>query len=220
MIRKGDVDRVIGAIPALENLEAVEWGEARLVKVDSTTPHSVGAGRKLQHVIFVLSGSIRVYKIGQSGREITLYRVQSGECCVLMIASILGEIEYEASVDIERETEVVIFPVGAFKEWMNRYPAIRQMVYRQFILKWNRVANLLEQVTFDSVPERLSNFLIQRKRETSSSTILTITHEELAVELGSSREVMSRILKDFVDKGAISLQRGKIILLDLSKLEN
>jgi CRP/FNR family transcriptional regulator, anaerobic regulatory protein len=162
--------------------------------------------------MFIVGGSIRVYKISPSGREITLYRVQSGECCVLMLASILGETEYEANVSIEAETDVLLFPVEQFRDWMTAFKMIRQFIYKQMIERMSRVTELLENVAFNPVPYRIADYLIAHSTLPLPST-LRITHEQLAIELGTSREVVSRILKDFANKEAIALSRGQISIL-------
>lgn len=207
--------------PCFSELSKQDWEVAKIAKVSPASPHSIREGHELQHAMFILSGSIRIYKISNSGKEVTLYRVRGGECCVLMMASILGETEYEASVHIETETDVLLFPVDNFRKWMYMYKSIRQMIYRQFIVRWTDVANLLEQIAFCSIHERISGFLIERQTTLGpSSNIIEITHEQLAIELGTSREVVSRALKEFSDKGAILLQRGKIYIVDLKKMKS
>lgn len=210
---------VVRHFPCFSALSSSDWTLAKTVRVSPSTLHPITEGHSLTHAIFILSGSIRIYKIGASGREVTLYRVRSGECCVLMMASILGEMEYEASVEIERDTEVLLFPVESFREWMNTYKSVRQYVYRQFMDRFTHVSSLLEQITFGSIRERIATYLLQRQDELGDpSGWLEITHEQIGVELGTAREVVSRMLREFVHDGAIIVQRGKIAVMDTSKL--
>lgn len=213
------VNDVVRHFPCFSALSSTDWTLAKTVRVSPSTLHPITEGHSLTHAIFILSGSIRIYKIGASGREVTLYRVRSGECCVLMMASILGEMEYEASVEIERDTEVLLFPVESFREWMNTYKSVRQYVYRQFMDRFTHVSSLLEQITFGSIRERIATYLLQRQDELGDpSAWLEITHEQMGIELGTAREVVSRMLREFVHDGAIIVQRGKIAVIDTSKL--
>lgn len=191
----------------------------RKITIDPSYHHVIHDGHKLQHAVFVLSGSIRICKISDSGKEVTLYRVRSGECCVLMMASILGEMEYEGIVHVEMETEIFLIPVDIFRNWMFTYKSIQLMIYKQFVLRWTGITNLLEQIAFNSIPQRILDFLQQSQDDfNSADKTITITHEQLAIELGTSREVVSRTLKTFTEKGAIILQRGKIRIVDLKKI--
>ncbi|MEV5028993.1 Crp/Fnr family transcriptional regulator [Paenibacillus sp. LPE1-1-1.1] len=207
------IDRAIRLFPCFSCVPHDQWKSAELVTVTPATPHAIREGHIFQHAMFIVGGSIRVYKISPSGREITLYRVQSGECCVLMMASILGETEYEANISIEAETDVLLFPVEQFRDWMADFKMIRQFIYKQIIERMTRVTGLLENVAFNPVPYRIADYLISHSALPLPST-LRITHEQLAVELGTSREVVSRILKDFANKEAIALSRGQISILN------
>lgn len=218
MIQQSDINYITDLFPCFSALSRQEWELAEMITVMPSSPHAIREGRELQHAVFVLSGSLRIYKISRSGKEVTLYRVGNGECCVLMMASILGEMEYEASVQIETDTRLLLFPVDRFREWMHLYKPLRQMIYGQFVSKWTEVATLLEHIAFDSIPERIYNFLIQRQSSGLADNLIKITHEQLAIELGTSREVVSRTLKKFSDEGAIVLRRGSIQVLSLEKI--
>lgn len=207
------IDHVYQLFPCFSCVPYDQWNSAELAAVTPATPHSIREGHLFQHAMFIVSGWIRVYKISPTGREITLYRVQSGECCVLMMASILGEMKYEASVSIEAETEVLLLPVELFKDWMAAFKPIRQFIYKQIIERMTKVTTLLENVAFNPVPYRIAEYLIFKSTLPLPAS-LSITHEQLAIELGTSREVISRILKDFANKGAVSLSRGHISILN------
>jgi CRP/FNR family transcriptional regulator len=208
-------DHIQQVFPVFSHVPDESWDLAQLVRVTPSTPHSIREGHMLQHAMFIMDGWIRVFKISSSGKEITLYRVGSGQCCVLMMASILGETEYEASVSIEAETEVLLLPVAQFRTWMNTHQPIRQYIFKQFIDRMTNVTHLLENVAFQSIPYRIAEYLLLQSAQTSS---VFITHERLAVELGSSREVITRTLKDLATKKAIVLGRGRITITDRSIL--
>jgi len=213
------VDEVIRLFPCFSDLSDPDWAQAETVHVSPSTLSPITEGHRLKHAIFILSGCIRIYKISPSGREVTLYRVQSGECCVLMMASILGETEYEASVHIESETEALLFPVNSFRQWMNAYPSVRRFIYKQFVDRFTRVATLLEQIAYGSMQERIAAYIIRRLDERGAAAeSIEITHERMSIDLGTAREVVSRILRNFAREGAITVRRGKIAVEDINKL--
>lgn len=211
------VQRITDFLPFLSTVSQQDWDLAELISIDSFTPHTIREGHILQHAMFIVKGTIRIYKISEQGREITLYRVQSGQSCVLMMASILGETEYEASASIESECEILLIPVGIFRIWMDNYKPVRQFIYKQFIQRINAVTNLLENIAFKPISYRLAHLLFNYVNEETAT--LMITHDQLAVELGTAREVISRTLKDFQNRGILSLSRGKISLVDRLALE-
>ncbi|MNN53445.1 cAMP receptor protein [compost metagenome] len=159
--------------------------------------------------MFILQGTVRIYKITPQGREITLYRVQNGQTCVLMMASILGETPYEASASIEVDTEVLLIPIPLFRKWMDLYLPLKQHVFQQIIERITSVTQLVENIAFQSIPYRIAEFLLKRM-DTDNHMTLHITHEQLAIELGTAREVISRSLKDLARKKIIVTRRGCI----------
>lgn len=216
-LNERQIHHIQHVFPCFSHVPYENWKSADIHTITPTTPHSIREGHILQHTMFIISGSIRIFKISPTGKEITLYRVQSGQCCVLMMASILGETEYEASVSIETETVVLLLPVLEFRSWMDTIKPIRQYIYKQFIDRMTNVTKLLEDVAYGPIPYRIAEFLLI---ESTQSESLHITHEQLAVELGTAREVITRNLKNLVSKGAIALQRGKITVLNRGILRN
>lgn len=216
-MKSSDIERIIAILPCLSTISPQDWQCAELMQVNPLTPHAIREGHVLQHAMFMVKGSVRIHKISEQGREITLYRVRSGQSCVLMMASIMGESEYEASASIEEESEVLLIPVRQFKDWMDRYKPLRQYIYQQIVQRITAVTNLLEDIAFKPVNQRLAHFIY---RNTDGETLtLKVTHDQLAVELGTAREVISRSLKDFQNKGILSLSRGIIHITNRSALE-
>ncbi|GGH36309.1 Crp/Fnr family transcriptional regulator [Paenibacillus segetis] len=203
--------------PSFSHVPDDSWNAAEILSITPSTPHSIREGHMLQHAMFIMGGQIRIFKISPTGREITLYRVSSGQSCVLMMASILGETEYEASVSIEENTEVLLLPVHVFRGWMDTIKPIRQYIYKQFIDRMTNVTQLLENIAFQPIPYRIAEYLILASANTDH---ILLTHEQLAIEIGTSREVITRVLRDFVNLGAIRLSRGKIKIIDHHILQN
>lgn len=162
-------------------------------------------------IALMMSGTVRVYKIGESGREITLYRFGEGESCVISANAILNQQDFPAIAIVERDAEAVMIPAATFSDWVRRYDPWRDFLFN---LVSDRLASLMEvvdEVAFQRMDRRVATFLLERSQIKGT---IRITHQEIANEIGSSREVISRILEDFSSRGLVSLSRGEIQILD------
>lgn len=157
----------------------------------------------------VLSGIVRVYKIGESGREITLYRIEEGESCILTASCIFSQIRFPALAVVEKEVRAALIPAPILREWIEKYDVWRQYVFGLMSKRLAGVIATVEEVAFRRVDIRIAEFLA-RLAETQEN--IPITHQEIAYELGTAREVVSRILKDFEREKLISLSRGSITI--------
>lgn len=173
-------------------------------------------GSPCQAYLFVLEGQIRVQKVGENGREITLYRVEAGETCIVTTACLMSGTDYDAEGVAETAIAAQALPIPAFRQLLATSAAFRDFVFRAY---GSRIADLLlliEEVSFGRIDQRLAACLLQRARGQSA---LSLTHQEVAAELGSAREVISRQLKDFERRGWIQLGRGQLQLLDSGALQ-
>lgn len=163
-------------------------------------------------VILVLSGSIRIYKLSDEGKEITLYRIGRGETCVLTVACILGtgDVAFPVAASSEQVSDVVFIPIDLFKKFFYEIPAVQKFFFTSMSAKFYSLLGLLENITFKKTSDRLIDFLITK---TAGGTYpLYATHEIVASELGTAREVVSRLLKEMEGKGIVELSRGKIVV--------
>ena len=164
---------------------------------------------------FLGKGNIRVFKTGESGREITLYHVKPRETCILTSLGIVSNKNYPASAVVESDVQALIFPAATFRKWVDLYPDVRKLIFDAMAKRISNMMMLIEEITFRKVDERLAKFLIQHFNNHKSPLIeIQLTHEQIATELGSVREVVSRLLKAFECQGAITLSRGRIRLKD------
>lgn len=168
-------------------------------------------------VAFLLSGSIRISKIGKNGREIVLYRLGSGDSCILTISSVLANISYPATAVVEEDAEAILLSVQQFKELMTINPEFQQYIYKLLAARLLEVMTLVDEIVFHKMDERLIEYLLRHSK--NDEDIIQITHEELASQLGSVREVISRLLKGFERDGLIQLSRGKVKIMHRSGLE-
>lgn len=167
---------------------------------------------KCSGVILVLSGLIRIYKLSEEGKAITLYRIGRGETCTLTVACILGtgDVPFPVSASAEQTSEAVFIPTEIFRKFFFEIPSIQKFFFSSMAAKFYSVLGLLEDITFKRTSDRLMDFLLTK---TAAGTYpLYATHEAIASELGTAREVISRLLKEMENNGIVDLSRGKIIL--------
>lgn len=203
----------------LKEVPTNEWEDSNGYMTTLPAQPMIDEGHIFNHVSFVLSGCVRIYKISPSGKELTLYRLRSGDTCIIMLASVLGETVYEAFAEIEQDTELFVLPAQLFREWSHKYREINTYIYRLFMKRMTSVANLIEDITFKPFNSRLAQLLLQNLKVNSNNP-LYITHHSLSVDLGTAREVVSRTLKEFERNGWIKQERSKIYILHKEKLED
>jgi len=167
----------------------------------------------------MLSGQARVYKMGDQGREITLYRIAPGESCILTASCILGNRDFPAFAHTDGDAEMLVVPSGAVRKWMHDHPAWRQFVFQLIARRLVTVIETVDEVTFQRLDARLAAHLLDQL-QTAKGDALHVTHETIASELGSSREVISRQLKMLEQEGLVTLGRGVITVHDPAGLRH
>ena len=219
MLENNQFNRFSAVYPFLEEAgdparrEFVDY--AYFVKIPSGR-EIFAEGDEVNGIALLVSGVVRVYKLSPTGREITLYRFGEGESCVFTANAILHAQDFPAIAVVERDAEAVMVPAGKFKEWVRQYEPWRDFVFGLVSQRLYRVMEIVEQVAFQRMDRRIATLLLERSQIKNP---IKITHQELANEIGSSREVVSRLLEDFVQKGMVSLARGKIDVHDFEGLK-
>jgi CRP/FNR family transcriptional regulator len=160
----------------------------------------------------VLEGAIRVSKISDQGREILLYRVTPGESCVLTSGCLLGHIDYAATGIAETAVTLVAVPLPLFEQLLARHEPFRRHIFELFSARLSDLMLLVEAVAFYKLDQRLAALLLAR------GPTLHTTHQALADELGSVREIISRLLGSFADRGLVQLAREQIDIADAGGL--
>lgn len=219
MIDDKQYERILNTLPFLRRAEGQVRREfqaaAFLTRIPAGRDVFV-AGDEAGAIALLLSGVVRVYQIGESGREITLYRFGNGESCILTANVILSRQAFPAVATVERDAEAVMVPADAFRDWVRRYDVWRDFT---FALLSQRLASLIatvDEVVFRRLDVRVAQFLLQQGRGAGP---ISITHQQIAAELGSSREVISRLLESLESEGLIHRARGAIEVLDRAGLE-
>lgn len=173
-------------------------------------------GDQCSGVAFVCGGSIRVSKVGTNGRTVILYKLGRGDSCILTIASVLGNISFPATAVVEEDADVFLIPVELFKELMVTNAGLQQYIYKLISTRLIEVISLIDEITFRRIDDRLIEFLL--RKAPNDGDAIEMTHEELSIQLGTAREVISRILKGLEREGYIQLSRGKVKVLSRSRL--
>jgi CRP/FNR family transcriptional regulator len=168
-------------------------------------------GDRCTGIAFLLSGEIRVYKVSEGGREITLYQIFPGETCILNASCILSRQLYPANATGIADGTMLYLPQKAFLELMAEFEAMRGFIFSLFSQRFNEIIELIEAVTFGRMDFRLKDYLIEK----SENDQLQTTHQKIANDLGTSREVVSRLLKDFERQGQINLGRNRIEIVHI-----
>ncbi|MGL4606652.1 MAG: Crp/Fnr family transcriptional regulator [Eubacteriaceae bacterium] len=169
-------------------------------------------------VFLVKSGSLRTYLLSDEGKEVTLYRLFSGEVCMLSASCLLKNITFDVHIDAATKTEVILLNSAVFSSIVEKNIYAENFSYKIAMDRFSDVIWAMEQILFMSFDQRLAIFLLDESQKNNTDTII-LTHEEIAKYLGSAREVVSRMLKHFEKEGFVSLFRGGVTLLDKSQLK-
>jgi CRP/FNR family transcriptional regulator len=207
--------RLLQQYPALAGLPAAEL-DGLLVNA-MVLPLPAGTivfdeNQPCQGFPMLLSGSIRVIKSAPNGRELQLYRVSPGESCILTSSCLLGHTHYQARGIAEQALEMVLLPATAFHALLGKHKSFRDYVFHLFSDRLTDLMQLVSAVAFQKLDQRLAALLVAKHSP------LHTTHQALADELGSAREIVSRLLKGFSEQGWVKLGREQIEVIDAAAL--
>jgi CRP/FNR family transcriptional regulator len=160
-------------------------------------------------IAFILSGEIRVYKVAEGGREITLYEIGKGETCILNTSCVLAHTAYPANAVSIKEGTMFLIPADDFQKLMETSEDMRHLIFEIMGRRLSTVMALVEEVAFGRMDIRLREYLMDK----ADHGVLKSTHQKIAADLGTSREVVSRLLKDLERKGVVALSRSEIAIL-------
>ena len=168
-------------------------------------------------VIFVRSGCLRVYMMSDNGKDITLYRLHSGDMCMLSASCVLKTITFDVFVDAEEDSCCYTISGPAFMKISDNNPKVRIFALETAVSRFSDVMWVMQQILFMSMDKRLAIFLLDESSRTNSD-IIALTHEQIARYMGSAREVVSRMLKYFANEGFVEVSRKGVKLLDKKRL--
>ena len=218
MLTREQHTRILHTLPILERADPQLTREFQTEAFFARIPTGKDVfveGDQADAIALLISGVVRVYKIGETGREITLYRFGNGESCILTANAILSRKSFPAIATVEKEAEAVMIPADTFRDWVKRHDLWREFVFDLLSDRLAMVIAVVDEVAFQRMDRRVASLLLTKSK---SQHPIRITHHEIAAELGSSREVISRILEDFSERGLIESGRGTIEILDVEEL--
>lgn len=167
--------------------------------------------------LLVRSGQLRVYILSDEGREVTLYRLFPRDLCLLSASCILRGLQYDVTIEAEKDTEFWQIPAQSYKALMEESAAVANYTNEIMASHLSDVMWLIEQILWKSFDKRLAAFLLEESALEGDT--LKITHETIGHHMGSPREVVTRMLRYFQDEGLVKLSRGSITLLDTARLQ-
>ncbi len=209
-MNKQNIERLFKVYPILKELD----DELLEVSLSRASIQQVPSGQELftendacQAFPFILSGAIRVFKLSETGRELPLYRVSPGDACVVSSGCLLHNEPYNARGAVIEDCEIVMLPEQDFDQLMSN-SVFRAYIFSLFGQRLQDLMTLIEEVAFRKLDQRLANLLLKR------GSPLNCSHQQLADELGSVREMISRLLRGFAESGLIEQGRAQISILD------
>ena len=219
MLDPGHLDRIAGMITFLQKQDSALVRDFRRSAYFARIPAGreiFAEGDRVDGIALMMSGTVRVYKIGETGREITLYRFGEGESCVITANAILNLTDFPAIAVVEQDAEAVMIPSDTFTDWVRRYDEWRNFVFSLNAQRLSAIMQIVDQVAFQRMDRRIASFLLERA---AIENPVKVTHQAIANELGSSREVISRLLVDLAARDMIRLSRGEIEIINEEKLQ-
>ncbi len=183
------------------NLKHFEAGET-IVNMDSY----------IKHIPVVISGSIKVIRTEEDGREILLYYLTPGESCIVSILAGMKNETSKIKAIVEEDAELMLIPADKAKEWVRKYPDWTEFIFDLYQKRFEELLDVVNSVAFQKIDTRLLH-LIKQKTQLYNSKEISVTHQQLADELGITREATSRVLKQMEKEHLVLLSRNKIELL-------
>lgn len=194
--------------PALIN-EISEKGKQTKLSEGATL---LDIGQTVRIIPLLLSGSLKISRIDDEGREILLYYVNPGETCAMTFTCCMQQFPSEIKAVAEEDVEFFAIPIVAMDEWLVKFPSWKSFVMRSIRNRFNELLKTIDQIAFQKLDERLINYM-KEKSKTTGSSLLNLSHEQIANDLATSRVVISRLLKKLENDKKLLLFRHQIKLL-------
>jgi CRP/FNR family transcriptional regulator len=166
----------------------------------------------IRSIPVVLSGSIRVMRQDEDGREILLYYIKPGESCIMSFLAGIHDDTSKVRAIVEEDAEVIFVPVNKASEWIKTYPEWADFIFKLYHRRFEELLSVINAVAFQKLDDRIVE-LLRKKIDVYQTNELSITHQQVAEELGTTREVVSRLLKQMEKQQMVLLSRNKITIL-------
>lgn len=188
-----------------------EIGEGvKIVRV-KTDDKIMDYGAEIRYIPLLISGALKILRLDQDGNELILYYIQAGETCAMSLTCCMTHKKSEIRAVAEEDSEIIMIPSALMDSWMNKYPSWKNFVMSTYRTRFEELLHTIDSIAFHKMDERLWRYLIDKSTINNSHELET-THQRIAEELNSTREVISRLLKQLEKQGKIVLGRNKITL--------
>jgi CRP/FNR family transcriptional regulator len=171
----------------------------------------VDIGDPIVYMPLLLKGQLRILREDEEGHELLLYYIRPGETCAMSLTCCSGNAVSNVRAVAEEDTELLLLPIQIIDEWTTKYPSFKSFILKTYQKRFEELLNTIDSIAFHNLDDRLTQLLKQKSEKEGRE--LKTTHQELANQLNSSREVISRLLKQMERKGKIQMGRNKITLL-------
>jgi CRP/FNR family transcriptional regulator len=208
-ISVAEFQQVFPDIYERETVEAIlEIGKLKKLRADDWM---VDIGDPIVYMPLLLKGQLRILREDEEGHELLLYYIRPGETCAMSLTCCSGNAVSNVRAVAEEDSELLLLPIQIIDEWTTKYPSFKSFILKTYQKRFEELLNTIDSIAFHNLDDRLSQLLKQKSEKEGSE--LKTTHQELANQLNSSREVISRLLKQMERKGKIQMGRNKITLL-------
>jgi CRP/FNR family transcriptional regulator, anaerobic regulatory protein len=220
MLNSEELEFIGGCLPFLKTIDQAD--RQMLFQTGMKSVFNIGEiiqsrEKECNGVVVVKEGQLRAYFESEDGKEITLYRLLSQDVCILTASCVLKNITFEVTLEAEKESEVFFIPASFWATLAQKNSAVREYSMGLVNERFSEVMWVMEQMVSKNMGQRVSAFLLEQSVLENSNT-LVITHDTIAKNLGTAREVVSRILKYLQNDGLLSQARGRIVLINLARL--
>lgn len=222
MLNDQDLKFLTDYLPFISHLDQVDLELITSTCLKSTyAPGEIILNREKEcnGLVIVKSGQLRAYFESEDGKEITLYRLLSGDICILTASCVLKNITFEVTLEVEKDSEVTFIPATTWGKLAEKNSFVKEFSMELVNERFSEVMWVMEQMVSKNMGQRVAAFLLEQSALENSETF-SMTHETIAKNLGTAREVISRILKYLENDGLLKLSRGRITLTDLKRLRD
>lgn len=169
-------------------------------------------GQTVRSIPLLLQGVLKITRVDDRGNELLLYYVNANESCAMTFTCCMQQYPSEIKATAETDVEYLAVPVSVMDEWLSKYPTWKSFVMRTIRSRFNELLNAIDQLAFQKLDERLVHYLKEKSKSTGS-TLINLSHEQIAGDMASSREVVSRLLKKLENEGKVLLYRNQIKIM-------
>ncbi|WP_066627749.1 Crp/Fnr family transcriptional regulator [Labilibacter marinus] len=169
-------------------------------------------GAYIKQMPLLIEGTLKISREDSEGNELLLYYLNSGETCAMSLTCCMGDVKSNIKASAIEDAEIIMLPTHKMDEWMKKFDSWKNFIFRAYQIRFDEMLHTIDSIAFMKMDERLERYLLERSKELNAK-ILNLTHQEIASDLNTSREVISRLLKQLEKLGRIKLHRYKVELI-------